>query len=230
MVRLPVGLLTLVALAACSGNFDERVHEQFHEMISTGKTTLLTVENVAGSVRVEGWPKPAVDVQATKYGYDADQVRSIAIDVDARQTGAIAVRTRYARGVHGGGVRYVIHAPSFASIKASNTAGSVDVTGVQGNIAVETQAGEITVDAGTVAGARSIDLHATTGAITLYITPQSSATVQASSTIGDFSSDFRGVTVKRENLVGARGGGAIGGGSAHILLTTTTGAIALSRR
>ena len=85
----------------------------------------------------------------------------------------------------------------------------------------------IAANVGRVGGDRSIDLRATTGAVTLTIAPGSSATVEANSTVGDFASDVPGMTGEREHIVGARGVGTIGSGSARIRLTTTTGAIAL---
>jgi len=132
--------------------------------------------------------------------------------------------------MHGGGVRYRIVVPAGASLQVSNLAGAVDVTGVRGNIDVVTQAGEITVDAGRVSGDRSISLRATTGAVRLTVARQSSARVEAYSTVGDFSTDVPGVSQQRQNIVGARGSGTIGSGSGRISLTTTTGAIVLFGR
>jgi|SRR5579862_634205 len=217
------------AVHACSGAFGERMHETVHRTIAAGGAPVVRVDNVAGSVTVGGWDKPVVDVQATKYGHDVDELRSIAIDA-GRQDDEIAIATRYAGGVHGGGVRYRISAPSGASLRISNVAGAVDVAGVHGDLDVETQAGEISADAGIVRANRSIDLRATTGAITLTIAPGSSARVAAQSTAGDFSSAIPGITQERRNIVGSGGGGTIGSGSARIRLSTTTGAIALREK
>jgi len=224
---LPVA--ALLALAACNGSFEERVHEDVHQTIAAAPAAAVHVENVAGGVRVVGWSKPAVDIVATKYGYDEQELRAITIDV-RKEGDAVYITTRYGGGTHSGGVRYRIAVPAGASLDISNTAGSVDFSGVSGNVKVETQAGEITADAGRVAGNRSIDLQATTGAITLAIAPGSSATVDGTSTVGDFASDVPGVTKSRENIVGMRASGRIGSGSAQIRLNTTTGAIALRER
>ncbi len=221
-----IALVAFLTLDACSGAFGERVREEVHRTIAAGAAPLVRVDNAAGAVRIEAWPKPVVDVRATKYGYDAQELRSIAIDV-AREEGGVTIETHYARTVRGGGVRYTIFVPADASLRIGNVAGAVDITGVRGNVDVDTQAGEISANLGKVAGDRSVDLRATTGAITLTIAPASSATVTAYSTVGDFSSDVPGISQQRENLVGARGGGRIGSGSAQIRLSTATGAIAL---
>lgn len=226
---LSIALVLPLTLQACSGSFDERVHEDVHRTVAAGGAPTVRIDNVAGAVRIEGWHKPVVDVRATKYGYDERELRSIAIDV-GRQDDAIAVATRYAGGVHGGGVRYRISVPSGASLHVGNIAGTVDVTGVSGDLAIETQAGEITADAGVVSGNRSVDLRATTGAITLVVAHGSSARVEAESTVGDFSSDVPGVSQERRNVIGSRGAGTLGSGSARISLRTTTGAIALREK
>ncbi|MBV8067238.1 MAG: DUF4097 family beta strand repeat protein [Candidatus Eremiobacteraeota bacterium] len=221
--------LAFPVLGACSGSFGERVHENVHRTIAAGSAPVVRVENVAGTVRVEGLSRATVDVQATKYGYDAAQLRSVGIDVSP-EDGGVSIVTRYGNDSHGGGVRYRIEVPIDASLRIGNIAGAVELAGVRGNIEIETQAGEITADAGVVSGTRSIDLRATTGAVNLTIARGSSARVEAYSTVGDFNTDVPGLAQQREHIVGARGGGTIGSGSAHIRLSTTTGAIALKQR
>jgi DUF4097 and DUF4098 domain-containing protein YvlB len=223
-------LPALLLLCACSGGFNERVRETVHRMIATNAAPLVRVDNVAGTVRIDGWSKPSVDVDATKYGYNEQDVRQIAIDVVQTTPGNVSITTDYNGGTHSGGVRYRIFVPENASVKISNVAGAVDLDLVRGDLDVETQAGQITADAGSVAGSRSIDLRATTGAVTLTIAADSSARVEANSTVGAFSSDFSGITQQRQNIVGASGSGVIGGGTATIRLSTTTGAIALRER
>lgn len=218
-----------VLAAGCSGTFGDRVHESFHQAVATNAAANVRVQNIAGAVRIEAWSKPIVDVTATKTGYDAQELRRITIGVNRDENG-VSIVTSYSGGVHSGGVRYRIYVPADAALNVRNIAGLVDITGVTGNLDVETQAGTIMVDAGRVAGNRSIDLRATTGAVTLSIAPPSSARVAAESTVGGFTSDIPGITQQRENIVGVRGGGTIGSGSALIRLTTTTGGIALKQR
>lgn len=216
----------LLALGACSGAFGERVHEAFHQAIPSGATPIVHVDNIAGSVRIETWAKPEVDVEATKYGYDAGELRSIIISLHSSGDGIFIVTT-YSGGNHSGGVRYKIMVPAAASVQVGNIAGAVDVIGVGGNVSVETQAGTIYARLGRVAGGHSIDLRATTGTVELRIASNSDATVDAQSTVGGFESDFSAISEARENVVGAHAGGKLGSGSANIRLSTTTGAISL---
>jgi DUF4097 and DUF4098 domain-containing protein YvlB len=219
----------LLGIVGCTGDFGDRVREEFHQSIAAGGSPAVRVENVAGTVRIDGSSRSDIDVTATKYGHDADELRNVSIAV-RREGSGVVIATNYTGGGHAGGVRYRILLPADASVDVGNVAGAVDIAGVRANVNVETQAGAIGVDAGTVAGSRTVNLRATTGAITLRIAPNSSARVDASSTVGAFDSDIPGITHQRENLVGARGGGTIGSGSALIRLSTTTGAIALRER
>jgi DUF4097 and DUF4098 domain-containing protein YvlB len=226
MMTRGLRVLTLVALCACSGSFDERVHEEFHQTLPAGAAPAVRVDNIAGSVRIDGWAKPDVDVHATKYGYDAQELRSITIGI-RNEGGAISIATNYGGGMHRGGVRYRIAVPENASLNVSNVAGTVDVAGVRGDVTVQTQAGTVVADLGTVRSNRSVNLTATTGAIRVTVARDSDASVEAQSTVGAFSSDIPGISASRENVVGARAAGKIGSGSAQIRLNTTTGAIAL---
>ncbi|HEY2555180.1 MAG TPA: DUF4097 family beta strand repeat-containing protein, partial [Candidatus Cybelea sp.] len=222
------GLLPVAALAlcACSGAFGERVHEQFHQTIDSGSSPSVTVDNVAGTVTIETWTKPSVDVSATKYGYDASELRGITIDV-SRGAAGISIKTRYEGDNHNGGVRYTIAVPQASSLDVGNVAGAVRVAGVTGDVTVETQAGTVDARLGKVDGNRSIDLRATTGTVTLWLARDSSASLEAQSVVGSFSSDFPGIGQSRENIVGSRAGGKIGAGTARVRLATTTGAISI---
>jgi DUF4097 and DUF4098 domain-containing protein YvlB len=216
----------LMTLCGCAGSLGERVHESFHQAVESGAAPSVRVDNVAGAVEIEPWSRASVDIAATKYGYDADELRSVTIDV-RRDGNAISVETKYAGGDHSGGVRYRLTVPQDASVTVNNVAGSVTVGAVAGNVSVETQAGTVVARLGRVDGDRAIDLQATTGTVTLWMARDSSASVEAQSTVGNFSSDFPGISASRENVVGAAASGKLGSGTGRIRLTTTTGAISL---
>lgn len=223
-----IALTLLTTLSACVGTtFHETSRESFHQSIAAPAAPTVHVDNVAGTIRIEGWDKSSVAVQATKYGESPEDLRNLAIDV-RRDGSNIFIETKYnAAGIHGGGVRYRISVPQSASLVINNVAGTTDVSGVMGNLSVDTKSGTVDAQAGKVDGNRSIDLNATTGTVRLSISRDSSARVDAHSTVGDFSSDFPSVTSSRQNLVGVSAQGKIGSGSAMVRLTTTTGAISL---
>jgi hypothetical protein len=224
MMRRFASAGVLLALAACAGG--DRVREQIHRTLSVSDTPNVSVTNVAGTVRIDTWQKPLVDVVATKYGNDSDDLRNVTVDVH-QEGDAVTIATRYSGGTHQGGVGYQISVPAGASVHVQNVAGAVDLGGVRGNVVVETQAGRISAALGKVEGDRSIALSATTGAIELSIARDSSASVEVSSTVGHFSSTFPEISQSSENIVGVRAAGNVGSGSAKIRLSTTVGAIEL---
>ncbi len=221
-----VAAAAIVAFTGCSGAFGERAREDFHQAIAAGAGVTVHVDNVAGSVNLDAWAKPSVDVRATKYGNDASELRSVKIEV--RTEGKdVFVKTSYSEGLRHGSVRYRITVPADAALDISNIAGAVKLAGTTGDVTVQTQAGAITADVGRVSGSRSIDLRATTGAVELSIAPSSDAAIDATSTVGAVTSRIPGVAASRENLIGARASGLIGSGSGRVRIATTTGAITL---
>ncbi len=205
------------------------MHETVHRALPTDGVARLRLENTAGTVRVEGWAKSAIDIVAVKDGYNAAELHAIAIAVN-RSGNTLRVATHYSAGFHTGGVSYRIFVPVRTSVQISNDAGSVDVAGLAGDLSVETEAGRITADLGRVALNRAIALRATTGSIRCSLAPGSDVAIEARSTVGSISSDFPGVATRRESIVGMTGQGRLRNGSARLSLTTTTGAIALQER
>lgn len=222
-----LSLAALITLVACTGTISRgQVQEQFHQSVPVSGVPTVHVDNVAGNVRIRAWNKPTVDVEATKNASETSELRGITISIHSVGTN-IFVATKYSSSTHSGGVTYSISVPSNASLEIKNVAGTVDIVGVHGSVGVKTQAGTIAADLGRVDGNRLIDLSATTGTVRLSIARNSSASVNATSTVGGFSSDFPSVAKSTQNIVGASATGTIGAGSAKIHISTTTGTIAL---
>ena len=128
---VPVAAAAL-ALSACAGA-DERVREEVRQTIPTGSAPVVHVENIAGDVRVYGTKRASVQLDATKYGYDADELRGITVGAHVEGNEVFLVTT-YAGGVEHGGVRYRVDVPAGASIHIANVAGAVSVSGVAGDV------------------------------------------------------------------------------------------------
>lgn len=229
MNRVICALLALAAFTLTGCTFGPQVQEQFHKTVPTTSAPHVKVSNVVGEVRVEGWSNNTVDVDATKTAESEDALKSIAIDVRA-QGDDVTIETNYTGLMKRGGVRYLIHVPSAASADVDNTTGAIRIEGIDGDVTAKTQTGEIVARVGKVAGGRSVSLSATTGAVTLDMTGDSSATVTASTTVGNVSSDFPALGSSRENVVGASASGTIGSGAGKVTLDTVTGAIEINRQ
>ncbi len=213
-----------IAFAACSGT---QVREPFHQSVSTGAAPSVRIDNAVGEIRVTGWQKHSIEIDAVKSGMSADAVRNIDIDVQLRGD-TVTIATKY-RGFASGGVAYTISLPAGSSLLVNNATGTIGINGVDGNVTAGTQTGEVDASVGRVTGRRAIALTATTGSVRLHIDPNSDARVDAQTRIGDVTSDFPSISTSRQNVVGAAASGTIGSGTGTIRLTTTTGAIALRR-
>jgi hypothetical protein len=225
-VRL-VPVAGVLALAGCFGT-SGHVTEPFDHKLSAAGVTNVQIRNVAGTIRVTASNASVIDVAGAKTANDTTSLGNTIVQI-RKEGSTLTVATQYAGGMHGGGVRYVISVPPSVSLDVSNTAGTVDVSGVRGNVSVTTRVGTIDADLGTVSDHRSIDLSTTTGRLHVSIASDSSARVDARTAVGDISSDFGGITITREHVMSARASGTIGTGSGTIRLSTATGAITLAR-
>jgi hypothetical protein len=220
-----VTILFAITATGCIGG--TQVRERFHQAVPAPAAPLVRIDNSVGEVRVKGWQRHTVDIEAIKSASSEEALNNIEIAVQS-QGNTITIATKY-HGFGNGGVRYVISVPQAASLDVNNSTGTVRIDGVSGNVAAVTQTGEVNADLGRVAGQRSVDLTATTGSVRLTVGADSDARVEAKTSIGDVSSDFDSIVSERRNVVGASASGRIGNGSASIRLTTTTGAISLRR-
>jgi Putative adhesin len=231
VVRQLAAVLVILALSGCAGvRFSEsRVHESFDKTVPSAGVTMLHLKNVAGTIRIEAWNKPQIQIHARKSAPSIDALNALHVEVQ-EANGVVNVITRYdpGFGVSRGGVEYALMVPGSLNLQVENTAGTMTLAGLTANVSASTRAGTIEATMARVGGNQNIELKTTTGTIELRIPKDSNATVTAQSTVGSMDSDFPGVTSHMQHLIGAGGGGKIGNGSATITLKTTTGSIDLN--
>ncbi len=110
--------------------------ENFHHIYPLAAGGSFALENVNGSVQVEGWSRDEVEVSAVKTATRSDSrdVSQVKIEVDDSHPGQVAVHTRYPQGEGAEvAVEYHVHVPYrilLGSIETVN--GSVTVRGVEG--------------------------------------------------------------------------------------------------
>jgi hypothetical protein len=118
-------------LLALPGFATDQIFQQTYPLPSGGHFQL---ENVNGSVKVEGWDRDEVEVRAVKIAEnDPRDLDRVKIDVQ-NQPGEVDVQTRYLddEGV-GVAVEYVVHVPKRILLNCIWTVnGSVEVRGVDG--------------------------------------------------------------------------------------------------
>ena len=141
------GLLLLAALASvCGSSF--AYDETFHHVYPLTKGGSFVLENVNGSVHVDGWDRDEVEVSAVKTGTsEARDVQQVKIEVDHSTPGQIAVHTRYPKGEGAEvAVEYHVHVPYRVLLGSVGTVnGSVIVRGVEGGGELRSVNGDVEV-------------------------------------------------------------------------------------
>ena len=151
------------------------------------------IDNVAGSIDVQGWDKPEVAVSGT-IGKDVERVD---VTGDSNRT---SVRVVLPRGVHwnmnDGDAHLVIHVPTNSSVYASLVSSDLKVSAVRGALELRTVSGNISGEGGgdlrvndvsgdihfTAMAAKRIEAKAISGSIVLT---GGNTDIEASSVSGD---------------------------------------------
>jgi DUF4097 and DUF4098 domain-containing protein YvlB len=141
------GLFLLATIAAvCGSSF--AYDETFHHVYPLTSGGSFVLENVNGSVHVDGWDRDEVEVSAVKTGTnEARDVQQVKIEVDNSKPGQIAVHTRYPKGEGAEvAVEYHVHVPYRVLLGCVGTVnGSVIVRGVEGGGELRSVNGNIEV-------------------------------------------------------------------------------------
>jgi hypothetical protein len=134
--------------------------------------------NVAGSIDVQGWDRAEVDVSGTA-GKDVERVE---VSGDANRISVRVVLPQHLIGFNNdGAANLVIHVPINSSVSTSLVSADLKITGVRGDVKLQTVSGGISGDAGgnvransvsgnvrlTATAAKSIEVKAISGDVTL---------------------------------------------------------------
>ena len=218
---------------------EERVTRQTFELNEQGTVEL---SNVNGDVTIRGWDKKQVDMKATKRG-PSDYLDEIKIEIDAAPD-RLTIETKYPRRRRetNVSVEYELMVPKHARLDSiTNVNGAIDVSGVQGEIRINTVNGSAemdgtasSVEAETVNGNitakwsefpadGAVKMRTVNGSLELELPSNVNANVKASSMNGSIHTDFP-ITVQGRFL-SRKLEGKIGGGGSSIDLSTINGAI-----
>lgn len=216
-----------------------------YPLISGGNFVL---ENVNGSVRVEGWERDEVEVRAVKTSAsDPRDLDRVKIDV-CSQPGQVAVHTRYPQGQGVEvAVEYVVHVPYrvlLGSVETVNGSvvvrgvegggelrsvnGDVDVRDSSGRFSAKTTNGNLHLQLRELLDGGPMNIETVNGSVVLGLPSNAHADLKILSMNGDFYSELP-VTSTTGTLAArafrARLGGGTGGG--QISVRTVNGAIRL---
>lgn len=247
-------LLTLAATAASASTLTERIDRTF----DARPGALLQVDNTNGSITIASWDQPKIRVRAEKVVDRADDaearqiMKQLRVDMTPRGDGGLSIATQTPRNNSLGifdillghwvqaKVTYEITVPRSMSLDVTDVNGHVEVTGVTGDLKIETTNGRIemarcggTADVSSTNGRiiaelvsinpqRQSRFDTTNGRVVLTVPSNLAAEVDASTTNGGINSDLP-VLTRGTNRHSLRG--TINGGGAKLKIRTTNGSI-----
>lgn len=227
----PFALLAAVSLAGCfdSTTFaSHNVEVRMHRALPAASVTQLQVVNVSGSITVEGWNKPSLDVKSVEYGADQAAIDRTHVTV-TRDGSAVLVKTEYDNtgsifgNRNGAAVDYTIRVPKTISVSVTNVSGPTTLAAIGGDVNVTEISGRLDASLGRLTGTRRVHASAISGRITIRIARNSSARFDASTISGPVSFFFPSDT--KQGVVGNAATGRIGKGDSAVTLHTISGPI-----
>ncbi|MGA8220996.1 MAG: DUF4097 family beta strand repeat-containing protein [Candidatus Acidiferrales bacterium] len=237
-------LLACILSLAATGFARTESFSQVYPLPAGGSFLL---ENVNGSVQVEGWARDEVQVEAVKTSAsDAQDLERVMIEVES-QPGKVSVHTRYPKGDGGEvAVEYHVHVPYRVLLGSIGTVnGSVLVRGVEGSGALKSVNGNVEVlnssgrfSAKTTNGDLHLELRklldeggpmnieTVNGSVVLGLPSDAHANLDVTSMNGDFTSDLP--MTSTGSIQATRAYRAkLGPGGGEISVRTVNGAIRL---
>ncbi|MCP5115329.1 MAG: DUF4097 domain-containing protein, partial [bacterium] len=133
----------------------------------------LSVESFNGSIDVQGWDQPRVEITGTRYAATRKLLEALEIDI-VESDGAIRIRTVKPSGRRGNmGAAYTIRAPREVELeRITSSNGSIHIEGIDGNAVLKTSNGRVRVvelngDIEATTSNGSVQLEQTTGSAVL---------------------------------------------------------------
>lgn len=259
--RIVLVWLTLVALVAAGSTIvlgQDRVQEEFHQTYQLAPQGRIQLENINGNVRITGWDRNEVKVDAVKWAYTRERLDEAQIVVDA-STDNIRISTKYpernqtfrddreGKLNNPATVEYTLFVPRSARIdaveiingnmslegltndaRASSINGNVSARGLMGEAKLSTINGNLEATFNQLDATKSIALTSVNGNVTITIPSDASASLRASNVHGGIQNDF-GLPVRKGEYVGYDLAGQLGQGATRIKLASVNGQIQIRR-
>ena len=217
--------LSVLPLAACSWIDGDRVSSDFHATVASAPATL-QVDNAVGSIDVEAWDKPSVEINATKRAPNFDTANAIKISVEPHGS-TLTVNTQFPPMSNNAKVEYTIHAPAHTDLKLVLSVGAIKSIGFTGNVQEHTSTGAVEATMAQLGGSQQLHIDVSVGAIKLTLPTNTDAAITATTSVGGIKSDFP-LSIDK-TVVGQNARGKVGNGNAVAELNVSTGGIEIQR-
>jgi DUF4097 and DUF4098 domain-containing protein YvlB len=253
-------MLALCALVLAQSRLvmaQERVQEEFHQTYQFAPQGRVQLENINGNVRITGWDRNEVKVDAIKSAYARERLQEVEINVEPGPDN-IRISTEYRTGNqtfnnndnrlnNPASVEFTIFVPRGARIDsvevvngnlmlegltndvhASSVNGNVTARGLLSEAKLSTVNGNLEAFFGQLDANKSIALTSVNGSLTVTIPSDANANLRASNLHGGIENDF-GLPVRKGEYMGYDLAGQLGAGATRIKLTNVNGLIAIRR-
>lgn len=240
----------LVALAPALTATADDFKEEFHQTYALSAQGTFGIGNINGDVRIAGWDRNEVKVDAVKTADSKERLDQLKIEV-AASSDRVTIKTKYPenRGSwgknHRAAVEYIITIPYSARVdEVELVNGNLTIEGIQGAVKANTVNGRISsmklggaVELSTVNGrieaslgkaepSKTVKLETVNGAVQLALPANSAASIKASTVNGNITNEFSLPMVKGR-FVGRSLEGQIGSGGADVHINTVNGRISI---
>ena len=216
MQRMLTALAILAAVALAASAPAGAATREVDQTVKADKDGRVSVENIAGSIRVEGWNKGEVQVTGTL----GDDVEDLEIKDDGGRT---RIKVIYPKKKHNikHGADLVIKVPEGSSLEVECVSASIGVEGVEGDLDLSSISGDVTaagkcrsVEAETISGdvkadcdAPKVTVHSISGQVAAF---GDESEVEAQSVSGDIELQF--ATYKELTVESVSGDADVEGG------------------
>lgn len=261
--RLP-GLKIILGILLCgiAWSHAQTVDEIFSKQLPLKSGGLVTLKNTNGRVQIEGWDKEEFYLEAEKQvkadsRKKAEEIMGELEIVIDESRDEISVETREPQKSGGfwdwifgenfsASINYDLRVPHNSQLMIDNTNGSIEITGVDGDLQLETTNGKIVAgdiggsiqgnttngsidcDIARIASDGQIQFTTTNGDLTISLPGKSAFDLRARTTNGSINTDFP-VNISGK-LIGNRVESDVNGGGPLVYLITTNGSIRVRER
>lgn len=241
--------LAILAVQPRPGIAGEPVVVELHQSMPLAKDGAVSVQNVNGFIRLTGWDKDEVRLDAVKRGRTQAEVDEVKVEISA-ETGRVKIVTQYPdrtlfgfRKNNRATVDYTLKVPRTARLQeVSNVNGSTEISGVRGpvkasnvngplfatqlanNAHLSNVNGKLQAQFEILEGSQVVALSTVNGAIELTMPAESSCKLSVHTLNGSIKGDRN---PKRNFPIGSEFKETLGGGSASIEASSVNGGIRL---
>jgi DUF4097 and DUF4098 domain-containing protein YvlB len=244
-----IAALAVIALAAAPAYAGNAVQEEMHQRYEAGGGVRVSLKNLNGDVRLEGWEEKVIDVTAVKSASSNERLGDVTVHFEFEKN-HLRIDTDYEdrNWDHGDGhvsVDFVIRVPRGARIDAIELVnGDVVVRDVQGDVEASSVNGQVTgmalggdIELSAVNGevvlfaaprARSIRMNSVNGSLDLILPREMDADLEVSTLHGVIRA-ADGFVVDDDHGMGSSLKGTLGRGGVKVELSTVNGSIDIRR-